>query len=38
VYHRPLNRLFADRFFTAFSEAFEDVYATIRQDQIGQGS
>ena len=32
------NRLLADRFFTALSEALEDVYATIRQGRIGQGS
>ena len=32
------NRLLADRFFAALSEALEDVYATIRQGRIGQGS
>jgi hypothetical protein len=32
------NRLFADRFFVALSEALEDVYATIKLGRNGQGS
>ena len=32
------NRLLADRFFAVLSEALKDVYATIRQGRIGQGS
>ena len=32
------NRLFAERFFVALSEALEDVYATIKPGRNGQGS
>ena len=32
------NRLLADRFFAALSEALEDVYVTIWRGRNGQGS
>ena len=32
------NRLLANRFFAALSEAFEDVYASIKRGRNGQGS
>jgi hypothetical protein len=35
---RPLNRLLADRFFAALSEALEDDFARIGRGQNGQGS
>ena len=38
LYAVPCNRLLADRFFAALSEAIEDVYATIRRCRNGQGS